>query len=155
MGMLTDNLLLRGHSVKRWCSDLHHLSRKKRHGENHALEFSDGFNLVFFSSGLNYKPPFSPLRFLDNTLLAYRFTPEAMQHEAPGVIVCSVPTPEMARASSDMALYFGVPLILAARDEWPEVILDELNGLKKIVVLPVIAWIKMNLKVAAKRAAHW
>jgi len=152
MGMLANALVSHGHSVTRWCSDVHHLTGKKRYGKNHTLRFTEQEVFQFLSCGLTYASPVSILRFLNNYLLSRTYKKIGRNCDAPDIIVCSMPTPEMAKVSADLADVFHVPLIIDARDYWPEVIESELKGIKSILAKPLTGLMRRNLKSASRRA---
>ncbi len=123
MAMLADVLVQRGHKVTRWCSDFDHLRGAPRYGCRRRVTFNDQYDAELLYSGIRYKKATSPLRIIDNNLLYRQFLREARNHkEKPDLIVCSMPTPEMAYASAKIAVSFGIPLVLDARDMWPDII---------------------------------
>jgi glycosyltransferase involved in cell wall biosynthesis len=152
MGMLADALVKRGHHVTRWCSDLNHRTGLNRYGTNFSLDYSSSQRFEFLHSRLKYKSAVSIFRFLNNELLAHEFKSQAKQKERPDIIVCSMPTPSMAKAAADIAAFFDVPLVLDARDFWPDVIGAELKGVKKYLVKPLLWFMARQLKSAATKA---
>jgi glycosyltransferase involved in cell wall biosynthesis len=152
MGMLANALLERGHSVTRWCSDFNHLSGEYRFGEDQTVVFTDSQTFELLNSGIRYRKPVSLLRLLDNLYLSHKFKRKALKKAAPDLIVCSMPTPELAKVSSDISIHFNVPLIIDARDFWPDIFDNELTGLKKLLAKPIIFLMKKNLKKACANA---
>lgn len=152
MGMLSDALVKAGHKVTRWCSDRNHLTGQARFGKKYLLNHDPVRSFIFLSSGINYKSSVSLLRFLDNYLLTLQFIREAKKFDRPDVIICSMPTPGMARASASLSKYFNTPLIVDARDYWPEVIDNELSLIKRLLAKPLLWKMKRDLRVAAKTA---
>ena len=152
MGMLSDALVGHGHTVTRWCSDIHHLTGKERYGKNHTLRFSEREVFQFLNSGLTYKSPVSILRFVNNYLLSQIYKSVGRKCDAPDIIVCSMPTPELAKVSADLAEFFNIPLVIDARDYWPDVIESELKGVRSIIAKPLIGLMRHNLKSASRRA---
>jgi glycosyltransferase involved in cell wall biosynthesis len=154
MAMLADVLLQYGHKVTRWCSDFDHLHGVPRYGCRKHVTFNDNYDAELLYSGVQYKKATSPLRLLDNHLLYRQFLREARKHkEKPDLIVCSMPTPEMAYASARIAGSFGVPLVLDARDMWPDIIEAELRGIKSVLALPIIWLMKQKLTYAATKSS--
>jgi|APSaa5957512535_1039671.scaffolds.fasta_scaffold45829_1 glycosyltransferase involved in cell wall biosynthesis len=153
MGMLADALVKKGHRVTRWCSDLEHLRGKNRFGCRKSIIINNKYSAELLHSGIRYKQATSILRLLDNILLYRQFMRDAMRHkDKPDLIVCSMPTPELAYASAKIAKSLKIPLVLDARDMWPDILESELSGLKKILALPVIWWMKQKLTYAATNA---
>lgn len=152
MGMLADALIQRKHHVTRWVSDRIHLTGQNRFGCDKTIQY--GSNQVFeiLNSGIEYKKPLSPMRLLDNFYLTYKFKKIARSREKPDLIVCAMPTPELAKASSQLGQCFNVPVVIDARDYWPDIFEQELVGLKKILAWPIVKLMKYNLNFATNKA---
>jgi glycosyltransferase involved in cell wall biosynthesis len=154
MAMLADVLVQKGHSVTRWCSDFNHQRGVPRHGCRKRITFNDHYAAELLSSGIQYKKATSLLRLLDNNLLYRQFLREAQIHKGkPDLIVCSMPTPEMAYASAKIADLLNVPLVLDARDMWPDIIESELSGIKRVLAMPIIWLMKQKLTYAATKSS--
>ena len=152
MGMLEDALLLRGHRITRWCSDLNHLSGDYRYGFDKTVHYNESQTFEVLNSGFRYLKSTSALRVLDNFILANKIKKKALRAEKPDLIVCSMPSPAVARTAAEIARHFGVPLILDARDYWPDIFNTELSWFKKILAQPVIYFMRRDLKMAASVA---
>ena len=153
MGMLASALLAKGHKVTRWASDYNHYNHQYRYGKNTRIKLGDNYYAMLLYSGIAYSSAVSWKRLLNNYLLSREYRKEARKMEPPDMIVCSMPTPELAAVSADLARSFDVPLVIDARDMWPDVIESELKGIKAFLAKPVIFWMKYNLKNATKNAA--
>jgi len=154
MGMLADALVKKGHRVTRWCSDFDHLRGVHRYGCRKSIIIRDGYSAELLHSSVRYNKATSFLRLLDNILLYRQFMKDARHHkDKPDIIVCSMPTPELAYASAKLAKLFKVPLVLDARDMWPDILESELKGLKRILAFPVIWWMKKKLTFAARNSS--
>ena len=152
-GMLASALLARGHTVTRWASDYNHYTHQYRFEKNSRIQLNDNYYAMLLYSGVAYSSAVSWKRLLDNYLLSREYSKEARKLEPPDLIVCSMPTPELAAVSADLSRYFDAPLVIDARDMWPDVIATELKGIKAFLSKPVILWMKYNLKKASKNAA--
>lgn len=153
MGMLANALVNRGHRVVWWTTDLHHLTGTSRFGEDTTVTVHSNLNLELISSGIKYRSAVSMARLLSNYLIARKFKAMASQREKPDVIVCAMPTPDLARASSYLGHQFGVPVIIDARDFWPDIFEYELTGYKKLMSSPVRWLMKKDLSYAARKAS--
>lgn len=153
MGMLADALVDRGHHVTRWCSDYNHLSSKYRFNKDKTVKFDNKQTLKFLNSGIKYSNPVSLLRLIDNVLLAWKFKKKALTSERPDLIVCAMPTPGLAKVAAEVSKYFDIPLIVDARDYWPEVFENELTGLKKELAKSVIYLMRKSLFKACREAS--
>ena len=154
MGLLEDALVKRGHQVTRWCSDLNHHTGEYRFGKDTSVDFASNQRFEILNSGFRYIKPVSPLRLLDNYYLAFKFKRRALKSKLkPDLIVCAMPTPELARATADIAMHFKIPYIIDARDYWPEIFDNELSGLKRLLASPVIYSMRKNLHYACTNAS--
>jgi len=103
MGMLADALVNKGHRVTRWCSDLDHLRTVHRYNCRKRIIIRERYSAELLYSGVRYNKATSFLRLLDNILLYRQFMRDAMHHkDKPNLIVCSMPTPELAYASASI-----------------------------------------------------
>jgi len=152
MGMLADALLQREHHVIRWASDRMHLTNNNRFGKDTTINYEPDQTFELLSSGIKYSKPLSPLRLLDNFFLAYKFKKIALTRQKPDLIICAMPTPELAMVSSQLGKIFNTPVIIDSRDYWPDIFEKELTGLKKLLSWPIVYFMKRNLKYATKNA---
>jgi glycosyltransferase involved in cell wall biosynthesis len=154
MGMLADALVAAGHSVTRWASDYDHLHHVYRTGKTGCLELASGQRLCLLHKKTAYEKSVSAKRILNNIQLAHMFEKEGQQSVRPDLIVCAMPTPEMAAASARLARKLGVPLVLDARDMWPDIIGKALKTpLQKLLAFPVLFAMRRNLHYAARHAS--
>ena len=155
MSMLADALNSKGHAVTRWCSDYDHLAKVERFGKDHIVEYKPDYDIRFVHTSVSYQKPVSIKRLLNNQLLYHKFCKQATKatlQKKPDVIVCAMPTPSMARACGMFARKFNVPLVLDARDMWPDIIEAELSGAKALLASPIITLMKRDLRHASKEA---
>ncbi|NOH80809.1 glycosyltransferase family 4 protein [Vibrio sp. RE86] len=152
MSMLADSLIEAGNTVTRWCSDFDHLNNKARCGKSNTYRVSDSYLIKSVHASIPYTKPVSARRFINNFLIYHNFMVAAKKSPKPDLIVCSMPTPAMAEACSKIAKYFDIPLVLDARDMWPDIIEDELHGWKSFAAKPIIFSMKRSLKKACMAA---
>jgi len=145
MGMLADALVDRGYHVTRWCSDLNHLSGEYRFNKDTVIRLDDNQSFEFLNSGVKLTKAVSVLRLLDNLLLAWKFKKYALASEKPDLIVCAMPTLSLAKKSAEISQYFDIPLVIDARDYWPDIFENELIGLKKELVKPIVYLMRKSL----------
>ena len=131
MGNLSDILCQRGHYVVRWTSDFIHRKKKKRFCKDQYINFTPNLKLNILNGIFKYRDSHSLFRWLNNMIFAYKFYKIAKLQEKPDLIVCSMPTIELALLSSKLGNKFQIPVILDARDLWPDIFKYELFGLKK------------------------
>ncbi|MDB3923140.1 glycosyltransferase [Luminiphilus sp.] len=70
----------------------------------------------------------------------------------PDVILTAMPAPITCLVAAVLAKIWKVPHYIDARDMWPDILLDELKGIKKLAVFPVVLLMRIELKVALKWA---
>lgn len=150
--MLADALLKRGHSVTRWAGDYNHLSHQDRIGRTATIELAEGYRATLLHTAIKYGTGATALRFVNNCLLTLQFYSLGTRRERPNVIVCAMPTPEMALASALLGARRKIPLILDARDMWPDILESEAMGMKRWLLKPVIGSMKLALRYAATRS---
>lgn len=154
MGMLADRLLEGGHSVVRWASDYDHLHHVYRTGRTGLVQLDDRHGLFLLHKKTAYEKAVSGKRILNNFQLARMFEKLGRNMERPDIIVCAMPTPEMAAASARLANRFQIPLVLDARDMWPDIIGQALETrMQRLLSWPVLALMRRNLRYAARNAS--
>lgn len=152
MAMLMDALAREGHEVLRWCSDRNHSTGKNRIGRTKKIRLDSLREFFFLNSGIKFKSAVSFLRYFDNIVVSRKLYKAALRQSPPDVIVCAMPTPRMARISAALSKAFRVPLIIDARDYWPDVIAQELQGLRAVLAKPVMALMRRDLRIACHQA---
>lgn len=152
MSMLAEALLKQGHEVVRWCSDFDHLEMRSRFGKFTEYQKSERYTINFVPASVEYTKPVSIQRVVNNFQVLRNFVKLATDANKPDVIVCSMPTPSMAQKCAALSKKFDIPLVLDARDMWPDVIQDELKGWKAIAAWPLVQKMKVDLKRASKQA---
>ena len=152
MGMLADALMQRGHNVVRWSSNRIHLTGNARFGSDRTIHYTKLQTFELLSSRFDYVKPLSSIRLLDNFYMAYKYNKTGQARIKPDLIVCSMPTPELAKVSSDLGVRFNIPVILDARDYWPDIFEKELIGIKRLLAFPIVKLMKRNLAKACKRS---
>ena len=153
MHMLSEALVKRGHSVARWGSDFDHINLKIRFGADTTFDIAQNHRAILLHSPIGYTKRVSPARLINNWYLARKFRVAAMEAEdRPDIIVCSMPTPALASASVSVARHFDVPVVLDARDLWPDIIVEELSPFKRILAAPILNRMKSELTFAATNA---
>jgi len=155
MSMLADALHSKGHTVTRWCSDYDHLARMQRFGKDHTVKYKSSYDIRFIHASVSYQKPVSLRRLLNNQLLYHKFHKQAVKaadQNKPDLIVGAMPTPSMAKACALLARKSKAPLVLDARDMWPDIIATELTGAKALLASPVIALMRKDLRFACREA---
>ncbi len=153
MGMLAEALWDAGHEVIWWCSTYNHQSSSVRSPQDCVADVCRGYQLRMLHTGSGCSRAVSWRRVGNNLRQAWRLRIAAQKVPRPDLIVCSMPTPELAWVSAGLGRQFGVPVVLDARDMWPDVFSDLLPALKHVAALPYISLMRAMLRSATRSAA--
>lgn len=124
-GYLADALVARGHSVLRWAPTFHHYRKQQRFAGDHRTQVNAGYAIQFVASR-PYRRNVSLARVRCYRELANRFAELAPTEAPPDLIVAGIPSLEWCRAAVDFGDAAGVPVVIDARDRWPDVYLNAL-----------------------------
>lgn len=137
MGVLARTLLERGHDITWWVSTFDHPYKRHRFDQDTTVEVEPRYRLKLLH-GAGYKTNVSLSRLLDHWQIARRFRVHAAEAIQPDLIFTTIPTVELAAASSAIGRARGIPVILDVRDLWPDVLLDALpKPLRRVGRLPL------------------
>jgi len=120
--MLADYLVDRGHSVVRWASSFDHGTKTQRVRKDMTLPLRHGYKIWLLHAPA-YAKNVSLSRIRNHRRLASKFRAIAPGEEAPDIIVCSLPTLELAEEVVSYARRRNIPVVVDVRDMWPDVIL--------------------------------
>ena len=152
MGMLAEALVAKGHQLVWWTSTYDHQSGRLRFPKDTTEEIRSGYRLRLLHTVKGYSRAVSGTRALNNLRQAFRFRAAADSEPRPDVIYCAMPTPELAWVSAGVGSRIGVPVVLDARDMWPDVIAELLPPAKRLVSWPYLALMRAMLRSAARRS---
>jgi len=152
-GELVRRLATRGHEVTWWTGRFEHQTKQHLQDAGSIIEVPGGSgSRVVLLESPGYTTNVAPRRFYDHYIIGRNFTKAIKGADRPDVIVASMPTPELARASADYAADRKVPLIVDVRDLWPDAISDRMR--EKIGWFP--SWLlypyERDVTVCLKRA---
>ncbi len=123
IGILADKLIKRGHEVIWWSSTLDHIKKRHRHSKDHSISLSPKYHLKLLHS-LIYKKNISLIRVINHYGVAKKFAKLSKYEPTPDIIISSVPPLELSLAAVKYGKKRGVPVILDARDMWPDIFVD-------------------------------
>lgn len=116
---LSAALAQRAHTVTFWASDFDHAN--KRHIEAAQLPSSvDNFSFQYLK-GRAYRKNISVDRLLNHREEARSFLDMAAGMDRPDVIVCCLPTLDLAEAATALGRSWNVPVLIDIRDMWPKI----------------------------------
>lgn len=126
-GLLAEHLIKRGHAVTWWASSFRHSTKSHRFNIDKSLHLENGLRLILLHSP-GYRRNISFRRFVDHILLAKHFRKLACREKPPDIIHCAFPTIELSEEAAMYGLRNRVPVVLDARDLWPDIFLDAFPG---------------------------
>ena len=121
--LLADELVSRGHDVTWWCSAFDHMSKRMLLADDEIVALGDRLRLRALR-GTGYRNNVSIARYVDHRIIAAKFARRAAQETRPDVIVAAMPDLYLAYEAARFAQQAGIPLIVDARDQWPDVFLE-------------------------------
>ncbi len=122
-GILAGMLAERGHDVTWWASTFDHFNRNQRYYRDTEVVVREGLRLVLLH-GPGYGHNVSLKRAVDHGIVTRRFHKRAYVEKKPDVILCSYPTVGLSLAAVRYGERMKVPVVLDARDMWPDTFLN-------------------------------
>ncbi len=150
--MLADALLRCGHEVVWWASTFDHNGGRLRYSADTVCALSPRYELRLLHTIGGYSRAVSGERAVNNLRQAARFMRSADGAARPNIIVCAMPTPELAWVSAGLGERYDVPFVLDARDMWPDIFAELLSPIARMVAGPYTALMRATLRSAARRA---
>ena len=120
--MLADYLVEQGHEVVRWASSFNHGTKTQRASKDTLIPVRSRYK-IWLLHAPGYARNVSLARIRNHRHLAKKFQKRAYDEPRPDIIVCALPTLELADASVAYGLRRGVPVVVDVRDMWPDVFL--------------------------------
>lgn len=110
----------RGHDVTYWASTFDH--QQKRHIDRAQVpgRLASGARLRLLD-GPPYRRNISFARLRNHRQEAQDFLAQSASEPRPDVILCCLPTLDLAVATADLGRRWDVPVIIDVRDMWPEI----------------------------------
>jgi glycosyltransferase involved in cell wall biosynthesis len=152
MGTLAEYLVRAGHSVVWWTSTFDHSNGRLRFLKDTVKDVSPHLQLRLLHTTVGYARSVSGGRAFNNIRQARRFWLTANGGPNPDLIFCAMPTPELAWVSSRLGRRYKVPLLIDARDMWPDVFNDLLSPVMRIGASPYLGVMRAMLRSAVRSA---
>ena len=121
--LLADTLVNRGHKVTWWASSFNHLKKEWYFQDDVDIRLSNQL-LIKVLHGIGYKKNTSLFRLIDHRILSWKFRRFARAEKKPDLIVCSLPSYDLAWQAMRYANLINIPLVIDIRDQWPDNFLD-------------------------------
>ncbi|HEX2860241.1 MAG TPA: glycosyltransferase, partial [Lacunisphaera sp.] len=121
---LARNLAARGHEVVRWSSTFEHVGKKFRRDTSATIEIAPRLQVRLLHALPAYRRNISVARWRQQRHVTGLFLAEAGAWPKPDLIVAGVPVPELAEAAVKQAQVLGIPVVIDAQDQWPDIYLN-------------------------------
>lgn len=143
-GILASLLAKRGHDVTYWTSTYNHQQRAQRTTPRvHTVPAGYRIRLL---PARSYARNLSIDRIRSHREAAAAFVREARHEAVPDVVICGYPTIELAFAGTSYATAQGIPSLVDFRDQWPDIIEQQLGGLR-LAGAPILAhWRRLQVR---------
>jgi glycosyltransferase involved in cell wall biosynthesis len=136
-GILVDYLVSRGHKVIWWTSTFDHYKRCHRFNYDKDVIMSSNY-VIKFLHGFGYKNNVSFTRLLDHFILGNKFSKLSKSEKLPDLIISSFPIISFSSAAVKFGRLNSVPVVIDARDMWPDIFLDTVSPKLRIVLKPFL-----------------
>lgn len=118
-GLLVGELVRRGHRVCWWSSVFDHSAKVPRDVSGTSTEVTAKLRINWIRSP-GYGRNVSLSRLYDHYLAGKDFAASAEREARPDIVLCSLPTLDLAAAAARYCTTHGVPLVVDVRDWWPD-----------------------------------
>lgn len=132
-GMLVNELLARGHEIVWVSSAFNHHSKTHRLVEHGHFEFVEGLKFILLKCP-KYARNVSVGRLINHLMMGVRLKKYLSSEPKFDVIYCSFPPIELAYIAAEYGRQTGTPILLDARDRWPELIVEQFPKYLQIFV---------------------
>lgn len=150
-GILAGMLSERGHNVVWWTSTFDHSRKRHRFSSDTVLTLEHALEIRLVH-GCSYRSNLSLARIRNHTQVARRFAELSERELVPDVVLCSLPTLELAVEATRYGKRHHVPVVIDVRDLWPDLLVDRLpvwaRGLANVAVSPM----RRQAREACRRA---
>jgi glycosyltransferase involved in cell wall biosynthesis len=149
--LLAAELTTRGHEVTYWNAGFNHQKKVLRAETGTKFMIPAGYRVVLLE-GRSYKRNISLSRIVSQRQNARSFAAMTGDETPPDVMMCGLPSLEIADAATAYASQHFVPIALDCRDLWPDVIEDFLPVPLRVAAYPILSYWRSMLRRTAKRA---
>ena len=143
-GLLNEILVRSGHEVKWWSSSFNHFSKKYYRKQRTTIEVFENYTLELLH-GRQYTRNISFSRILNHIQIGKQFNLDAYKAEKPDLIITSFPSIELAYYSVKYAMKKNIPIVVDARDMWPDIFTSVLpSSLSPIIKFLLFKYFRMT-----------
>ncbi len=149
MNEIAHHLVEKGFSVIWWTSSFDHARHKKRILSDTEVNVCEDFKIKFLSSP-GYKNNVSISRAFDHFIIAVAFLVQGLFYERPDIIICAMPTIDLAFSSLIISRIRRIPLVVDVRDQWPDILMISKHA--PVALRMYYKWENMLLKKVIRNA---
>lgn len=150
MGLLAEELERRGHYVTWFNSSFNHSRKVQRCEDDKTIDISENYQMRLIWSN-SYKNV-SLARIKHHVQTGKKFKELAFTMDKPDIILCSMPTIELAEAAVEYGEAMDVPVLIDIRDLWPDIFAEILPSFAGPLVKPYILHSRKRLRNLLARA---
>jgi glycosyltransferase involved in cell wall biosynthesis len=150
--VLAEELVRRGHEVTWWAASFSHLKKQRFNADKQSLDLESGVRVELLH-GPGYATNVSLARVIDHRVVARQFRRRSASLQSPDCIVCALPPYDLAYQAALYAGKHDVPLIVDARDYWPDIFLDVAPRMSR-PLLRAVLWSEFRMTRLAFRQAR-
>lgn len=153
MGLVTNELANnKNNEIVWWSSTFDHYRKIMRFDHDERIRIKDNYQLNLFYLDFSYNSNLSPKRLLQQFYEGKKFLKLSSNEVPPDIIICPMPTLEMAYFASVYSKKNNVPLVIDIRDLFPDMFIDfvprRMKNIVRIGIIPYRAVLKKALKQA-------
>ncbi len=138
-GILAQELARAGDEVTWWTSTFHHVRKENRFDRSRTVEVAPGLTIQMLHAP-PYRRSVSWRRVRHNRRMAGAFLDATARVTArPDVIFAAMPSLELAEAAVGFGRGRGIPVVVDARDKWPDLYLNAVPGALRGLARPALA----------------
>ena len=152
-GQLASRLVSEGHRVVWWSSTFDHARKRYRFRTDTWVDVTSQYRICLLHPRIGYSGHVSFARIVNHYLVAERFRRFASKEPVPDVILCSLPTLELSVEATSYGRRNAVPVVIDARDMWPDIFLDPVPGMVRPIAELALQPLRMMARRACSRAS--
>ncbi len=145
MGLLAAELAKRGHKVTWFNSTFYHARKLQRYHKDTLLPIAKNYKIILIKAN-GYQSNISLCRLLHHMITAHKFRSIARKGKKPDLILCSMPTIELAEAAVKYGRKNKIPTVVDIRDLWPDIYREMLPRKIRFLIQPYVMYCRRRLK---------
>lgn len=145
MGLIAAELANRGHQVTWFNSTFYHARKLQRYHKDTLLTISKNYRIILIRAN-GYKHNVSFGRLIHHFITARKFRIIASKLKKPDIILCSMPTIELAEEAVRYGRKNNILTVVDIRDLWPDIYGEMLPRKISFLIRPYVRYSRRRLK---------